>query len=65
MDRTKYFWALVECDSESTAAWLYDEMDGIEADGHSLNGASHHIAYRFNGMWLCRFAASRARLGML
>lgn len=33
MDRTKYFWALVECDSESTAAWLYDEMDGIEADG--------------------------------
>ncbi|CAK9003331.1 unnamed protein product [Durusdinium trenchii] len=33
MNRTKYSWALVECDSVSTAAWLYDQMDGLEADG--------------------------------
>eukprot|EP00931_Biecheleriopsis_adriatica_P009593 TRINITY_DN110661_c0_g1_i1.p1 TRINITY_DN110661_c0_g1~~TRINITY_DN110661_c0_g1_i1.p1 ORF type:complete len:704 (-),score=218.30 TRINITY_DN110661_c0_g1_i1:13-2085(-) len=33
MDRTKYHWALVECDSDATAAWLYDQMDGLEADG--------------------------------
>eukprot|EP00438_Fugacium_kawagutii_P023738 Skav231427 [mRNA] locus=scaffold330:142952:146208:+ [translate_table: standard] len=33
MNRTKYYWALVECDSVSTASWLYDQMDGLEADG--------------------------------
>lgn len=38
MNRTKYSWALVECDSVSTAAWLYDQMDGLEADGPVLKG---------------------------
>jgi len=33
MNRTKYYWALVECNSVSTASWLYDQMDGLEADG--------------------------------
>jgi len=32
LQRTKYHWALVECDSVATAAWLYDQMDGLEAD---------------------------------
>lgn len=33
LERTKYYWALVELDSADTAAWLYDQMDGLEADG--------------------------------
>jgi len=37
MNRTKYYWALVECDSVSTASWLYDQMDGLEADGAGLS----------------------------
>merc|ERR1719512_683120 len=28
MQRTKYHWALVECDSVATASWLYDQLDG-------------------------------------
>ena len=55
MDRTKYFWALVECDSESTAAWLYDEMDGIEADGRGLEVErrmkSSVVFWRFQLLW--------------
>lgn len=33
LERTKYYWALVELDSADTASWLYDQMDGLEADG--------------------------------
>eukprot|EP00930_Biecheleria_cincta_P018350 TRINITY_DN14324_c1_g3_i1.p1 TRINITY_DN14324_c1_g3~~TRINITY_DN14324_c1_g3_i1.p1 ORF type:complete len:727 (+),score=184.72 TRINITY_DN14324_c1_g3_i1:31-2181(+) len=33
IERTKYYWALVECDSQETGSWLYDQMDGLEADG--------------------------------
>ena len=43
MNRTKYYWALVECNSVSTASWLYDQMDGLEADGAGLS--SHPRAF--------------------
>ncbi|CAE8682360.1 unnamed protein product [Polarella glacialis] len=33
MERTKYSWSLVECDSLGTSSWLYDQLDGLEADG--------------------------------
>jgi len=33
LQRTRYYWALAECDSVNTASWLYDQLDGLEADG--------------------------------
>lgn len=33
LQRTKYFYAVAFCDSVATAAWLYDNLDGLDADG--------------------------------
>jgi len=33
LQRTKYYFALAECDSAATASWLYDQLDGLETDG--------------------------------
>jgi len=33
LQRTRFYYAIAECDSVATATWLYDQMDGIEADG--------------------------------
>lgn len=41
--RTKFYWALVECDSVATANWLYDQMDGLEA--HSMTPASLDLRF--------------------
>ncbi|CAK0845264.1 unnamed protein product [Prorocentrum cordatum] len=35
LQRTMYHWALAECDSAATAGWLYDQLDGLEAEGLS------------------------------
>ena len=47
MNRTKYYWALVECDSVSTASWLYDQMDGLEADGADLSNLRANMGQPF------------------
>jgi len=36
MQRTKYYYAVAECDSVQTASWLYDQLDSMEADGICL-----------------------------
>lgn len=33
LQRTKYYYAVAFCDSAATAAWLYDNLDGLDADG--------------------------------
>jgi len=33
LQRTKYYYAVAFCDSVATAAWLYDNLDGLDADG--------------------------------
>eukprot|EP00450_Noctiluca_scintillans_P027317 CAMPEP_0194534128 /NCGR_PEP_ID=MMETSP0253-20130528/72183_1 /TAXON_ID=2966 /ORGANISM="Noctiluca scintillans" /LENGTH=674 /DNA_ID=CAMNT_0039379751 /DNA_START=85 /DNA_END=2105 /DNA_ORIENTATION=+ len=31
--KVKYYYAVAECDSVATASWLYEQLDGIDADG--------------------------------
>merc|ERR1712012_1225940 len=33
LQRTRYYYAVADCDSVSTACWLYDQLDGLEVDG--------------------------------
>jgi len=33
LQRTKYYYAVVYCDAVGTASWLYDQLDGLDADG--------------------------------
>ena len=62
MSRTKYYWGLVECDSVSTASWLYEQMDGLEADGSSARKIKNEAACHFLPPSLPQIGAGRGKM---